>query len=68
MVRVSKILECTIIKQGNIVMSISVNKTRIKETKIIVPNVYGDVRGYFMESWNSRDFTQVAKVSFVQDN
>ena len=49
-------------------MSISVNKTRIKETKIIVPNVYGDVRGYFMESWNSRDFTQVAKVSFVQDN
>jgi dTDP-4-dehydrorhamnose 3,5-epimerase len=30
--------------------------------------VFGDARGYFFESYNRRDFAQVAEVDFVQDN
>lgn len=49
-------------------MTITVIDTPIKEVKIIEPNVFGDDRGFFMESWNSRDFCNVANVCFVQDN
>ncbi len=49
-------------------MAISIFKTKISEIKIIEPKVFGDARGFFMESWNSRDFFQVAQTTFVQDN
>jgi dTDP-4-dehydrorhamnose 3,5-epimerase len=43
--------------------------TDIPDVKIIEPAVYGDERGWFMESWNNKDFCeQVANREFVQDN
>lgn len=36
---------------------------------IIEPNVFGDARGYFMESWNQKRYSEVGLNSdFVQDN
>ena len=43
-------------------------KTDIEGVCIIEPRVFGDARGYFFESYNRRDFAQVAEVEFVQDN
>lgn len=43
-------------------------KTAIKGLVIIEPRVFGDSRGYFFESYNARDFAQVADITFVQDN
>lgn len=44
-------------------------KTAIPEVVLIEPKVYGDDRGFFMETWQERDFQEnVADVSFVQDN
>ena len=43
-------------------------KTDIEGVCIIEPRVFGDARGYFFESYNRRDFTQVSEVEFVQDN
>lgn len=43
--------------------------TSIPEVKIIEPSVFGDERGYFMETWSQRVFDEkVAKRLFVQDN
>lgn len=45
--------------------------TKIPDIKIIVPNIYGDKRGYFMETWNQKEFeNKVTKrtTTFVQDN
>ena len=50
-------------------MPIKVFNTELPEVKIIEPVVFGDDRGFFMESWNASDFEyQVASVKFVQDN
>ncbi len=36
---------------------------------LLQPRVFGDDRGYFMESYNSRDFSELGiDVEFVQDN
>ena len=43
-------------------------KTAIEGLVIIEPRVFGDSRGYFFESYNARDFAQVADITFVQDN
>ena len=44
-------------------------KTDIEGVLIIEPDVFGDCRGYFMESFSQRKFNeQVADVTFVQDN
>jgi len=44
-------------------------KTSIDGIVIIDPTVFGDNRGYFLESYNEKEFTEViGKVSFVQDN
>lgn len=44
-------------------------KTSIEGPVIIEPRVFGDNRGYFFESYNTRDFAgQVGEVAFVQDN
>lgn len=48
---------------------INVIKTAIPDLLIIEPKVFGDERGYFMESWNQRDFdSAVRPLRFVQDN
>lgn len=43
-------------------------KTAIEGLVVIEPRVFGDSRGYFFESYNARDFAQVADITFVQDN
>ena len=49
-------------------MAISISETKLNEIKIIEPKVFGDARGFFMESWNKRDFSQITDIIFVQDN
>lgn len=47
----------------------NVIKTDIPDVLIIEPKVFGDHRGYFMESFSQRDFRScVRDVRFVQDN
>lgn len=44
-------------------------ETAIEEVKIIEPQVYGDHRGYFFESFSQKEFDEmVCKTNFVQDN
>ena len=44
-------------------------KTDIPEVVIIKPTVFGDDRGYFLESFNKKAFEEnIGSVNFVQDN
>lgn len=44
-------------------------KTAIEGVYIIEPKVFGDHRGYFMETYNEQDFAEAGiHVQFVQDN
>jgi len=44
-------------------------KTRISDLVIIEPNVFGDKRGYFLESYNQVSFEKnIGRTTFVQDN
>lgn len=48
---------------------IKVIQTEIPDVVIIEPKVFGDERGYFLESWSQKDFdNQVGPIVFVQDN
>lgn len=50
-------------------MSIKVSKCPIEGLYIIEPDVFGDSRGYFTETYNKRDMTQQGlDMDFVQDN
>jgi len=51
-------------------MVIKVTDTQLPEVKIIEPQVFGDDRGFFFESFNAREFSQAIgrEVDFVQDN
>jgi len=41
----------------------------IPDVRLIMPNRFGDARGYFTETWSDRRFRQeIANVTFVQDN
>ena len=41
----------------------------IEGLKVIEPTVFGDERGYFMETYNYNDFKEAGiDVQFVQDN
>ncbi|PCI87003.1 MAG: dTDP-4-dehydrorhamnose 3,5-epimerase [Hyphomicrobiales bacterium] len=43
--------------------------TNIPDVKIIEPKIFGDERGYFMETWQHNLFNElVAERTFVQDN
>ena len=45
--------------------------TKIPDVKIIEPDVFGDERGFFMETWNQKEFEEKVtgkKTRFVQDN
>ena len=47
----------------------NIQQTSIPGVVIIEPNVFGDERGYFFESWSQRDFDSLVRpVRFVQDN
>lgn len=44
-------------------------KTDIEDVVILQPALFGDERGYFMESWSQPRFNElVREVHFVQDN
>jgi dTDP-4-dehydrorhamnose 3,5-epimerase len=46
-----------------------VRATALSGVLVIEPTVYGDGRGFFMESWNARTFAQAGvDATFVQDN
>ena len=47
-----------------------VTPTSIPDVLIIEPSVFADDRGYFLESWNAREFSKIvgSGVEFVQDN
>jgi dTDP-4-dehydrorhamnose 3,5-epimerase len=47
-----------------------VTKTAIEDVLILEPKVFGDSRGFFMESFNQKTFSDVTglDVAFVQDN
>ncbi len=48
---------------------IKVTECGIAGVKIIEPRVFGDSRGYFMETYNQRDFREAGiDAAFVQDN
>lgn len=51
-------------------MAIQVTATALPEVKIIEPKVFGDARGFFFESFNAREFTELVEpgIEFVQDN
>ncbi|BAK68093.1 dTDP-4-dehydrorhamnose 3,5-epimerase [Sphingobium sp. SYK-6] len=44
-------------------------ETAIADVLIIEPKLFGDERGFFMESWNARTFREAGlDIDFVQDN
>jgi len=47
-----------------------VTRTLLPEVLVLEPTVFGDERGFFMESWNAKTFQQATGVdaTFVQDN
>ncbi len=51
-------------------MPYTVTATAIPDLLILEPQVFGDARGFFFESFNQQDFNQATgqKVQFVQDN
>ncbi len=51
-------------------MSYKVSKTPLEGVLILEPQVFGDSRGFFYESFNARDFEQATGLqrTFVQDN
>jgi dTDP-4-dehydrorhamnose 3,5-epimerase len=48
---------------------VKVERTAIPEVLVLEPKVFGDERGFFMETWNARTFENLGiKEEFVQDN
>ncbi len=48
---------------------ITVETCEIEGLKVITPRVFGDARGYFVETYNKNDFYEAGiDVEFVQDN
>ena len=47
----------------------NITDTKIPAVKLIEPKVFGDNRGFFMETWNERVFREAGiEATFVQDN
>lgn len=51
-------------------MAYTVETTNLPDVLLLTPQVFGDERGFFFESFNQRDFEQAThqQVTFVQDN
>jgi dTDP-4-dehydrorhamnose 3,5-epimerase len=46
-----------------------IHQTELKGVVVIEPEIFSDARGYFLETYNARDFTEAGIVEqFVQDN
>ena len=46
-----------------------VTETKLKDVYIVEPQVFGDARGWFTESWSERKLAEAGiKADFVQDN
>ncbi|MCE0760342.1 dTDP-4-dehydrorhamnose 3,5-epimerase [Marinobacter sp. G11] len=46
-----------------------ITETKIPAVKLIEPKVFGDERGFFMETWNKKAFHEAGiDATFVQDN
>jgi dTDP-4-dehydrorhamnose 3,5-epimerase len=46
-----------------------VERASIPDVLVLEPRVFGDARGFFMETWNQRTFEKLGiKAHFVQDN
>ena len=46
-----------------------IQETKLKGVYLITPQIFGDERGWFMESWSRRKFEAAGiQVEFVQDN
>ncbi len=46
-----------------------ITETKIPDVKLIEPKVFGDERGFFMETWNEKAFREAGiDARFVQDN
>ncbi len=46
-----------------------IEETRLKGVYVVTPRVFGDERGWFMESWSERKWLEAGlKVTFLQDN
>ncbi|WP_341582338.1 dTDP-4-dehydrorhamnose 3,5-epimerase [Marinobacter metalliresistant] len=46
-----------------------ITETGIPDVKLIEPKVFGDDRGFFMETWNEKAFREAGiNATFVQDN
>lgn len=47
----------------------NIARTSLPDVLLIEPKVFGDARGFFLESWNARAFTAAGiPAAFVQDN
>ena len=50
-------------------MSLEVRSLEIPDVKIISPKKHGDLRGFFSETYNKKDFEEAGiRLDFVQDN
>lgn len=48
---------------------LTVETCEIEGLKVITPQVFADARGYFMETWQQKDFAEIGITeTFVQDN
>ena len=48
---------------------LTVETCEIEGLKVLTPQVFGDARGYFFESYNKKDFIEAGiTCEFVQDN
>jgi dTDP-4-dehydrorhamnose 3,5-epimerase len=57
------------IRRGIEMSKIIVTKCNIEGLYVIEPTVFGDERGYFMETYNQKDFAEAGlDINFVQDN
>jgi dTDP-4-dehydrorhamnose 3,5-epimerase len=46
-----------------------VTRTALPDVLVIEPKVFGDARGFFLESWNAKAFAEAGvPAAFVQDN
>lgn len=51
------------------VMTMNIIKTKLDGVVILEPNIFGDSRGFFFESWNKRNMEMAGLYyDFVQDN
>ncbi|TXS93812.1 dTDP-4-dehydrorhamnose 3,5-epimerase [Parahaliea maris] len=47
----------------------NVEKTPLQDVLLLTPRVFGDERGFFLESWNASTFRELGlDIDFVQDN